>query len=66
MMACTPSVVCVLATREHGLLGAGPKCETEEIKLRIAALLCEEVDLELSQPKMLITYTLTRQLISPV
>ncbi|MEU6788810.1 hypothetical protein ABZ912_57320 [Nonomuraea angiospora] len=43
------------------LLGfTGPKAEAEEIKQRLTAFLCEELKLELSQDKTLITHARTQ------
>jgi group II intron reverse transcriptase/maturase len=44
---------------DHLLGFTGPKAEAEEIKIRIATFLREELTLELSQPKTLITHART-------
>ena len=47
------------ATYDHLLGFTGPKAEAEEIKIRLAAFLREELKLELSQEKTLITHART-------
>lgn len=44
---------------DHLLGFAGPKAEAEEIKQRLAAFLCDDLKLELSQEKTLITHART-------
>ena len=44
---------------DHLLRFTGPKAEAEEIKIRLATFLREELKLELSQPKTLITHART-------